>query len=189
MLSTSSIRCSPNSDRPDAPRRHRSPESPSSASLLTVWCATRNSARVRCRALLSQVAPAPASQAFTLPEVMWLAEDFEGVVVGHLNVDVAVVARRPSSPCRLWRVTPPRTPPPSWGRGVLGRRAARRATESGSGTARPASSASTSLRSQAAGIRFPMSRLTFPGTNETHSSSPQTQRRRRERARRPVAAN
>ncbi|MFE3381470.1 alanine racemase [Streptomyces anulatus] len=63
---------------------------------------------VRCRALLSQVTASPGWAgvlAFTLPEALWLAEEFEDVVVGYPTVDTAAVARLAADEVLASRVT------------------------------------------------------------------------------------
>ncbi|WP_078855867.1 amino acid deaminase/aldolase [Streptomyces sp. NRRL F-5065] len=63
---------------------------------------------VRSRALLRQVSAGPGWAgvlAFTLPEALWLAEEFEDVVVGYPTVDTAAVARLASDEVMASRVT------------------------------------------------------------------------------------
>ncbi|MFI8486672.1 amino acid deaminase/aldolase [Streptomyces rubrogriseus] len=63
---------------------------------------------VRCRALLSRVTAGAGWSgvlAFTLPEALWLAEEFEDVVVGYPTVDTAAVARLAADEVLASRVT------------------------------------------------------------------------------------
>ncbi|MFD5650906.1 amino acid deaminase/aldolase [Streptomyces sp. NPDC127039] len=63
---------------------------------------------VRCRALLSRVCAEPGWAgvlAFTLPEALWLAEEFEDVVVGYPTADTAALARLAADDVLASRVT------------------------------------------------------------------------------------